>query len=213
MALRAAIEELTPESPPKPSPPKKSTPKKVDKAEVARAAEAAKSIAARVAAQHAEKQAASPAAGAPPSWTTVSSSPGGSGATAGSFSAFEQQFLALWAKGKCESAAALRAHLDALPQTKEAMAAFVGDSLSEDVLAAIVRAAAVVCGGGAPDAAAAAAALLDRLRAARRFEMVWMFCEKAEQQAARAVLDAYAAAEPDASAPLVAACKKAYGLK
>ena len=91
------------------------------------------------------------------------------------------------------------------------MAAFVGDSLSEDVLAAIVR-AAVVCGGGAPTAAAAAA-LLDRLRAARRFEMVWMFCGKAEQQAARAVLDAYAAAEPDASAPLVAACKKAYGLK
>ena len=179
---------------------------------MARAAEAAKSIAARVAAQHAEKQAASPTAGAPPSWTTVSSSPGGSGATAGSFSAFEQQFLALWAKGKCESAAALRAHLDALPQTNEAMAAFVGDSLSEDVLAAIVRAAAVVCGGGARDAAAAAARL-DRLRAARRFEMVWMFCGKAEQQAARAVLDAYAAAEPDASAPLVAACKKAYGLK
>ena len=108
---------------------------------------------------------------------------------------------------------ALRAHLDALPQTNESMATFVGDSLSEDVLAAIVRAAAVVCGGGAPDAAAAAAALLDRLRAARRFEMVWMFCGKAEQQAARAVLDAYAAAEPDASAPLVAACKKAYGLK
>ena len=43
--------------------------------------------------------------------------------------------------------------------------------------------------------------------------MVWMFCGKAEQQAARAVLDTYAAAEPDASAPLVAACKKAYGLK
>ena len=123
-----------------------------------------------------------------------------------SFSAFERNFLALWAKGKCPDAPRLREQLELLPTTQQGFVAFVGDTLSAELISALVLAAERVLSPAAP---ADAAGLLCRLSCARRFDMLWMFVDKAEQKAAAEIIRrAVAAGGGPAEDDLAAVCKR-----
>ena len=102
-----------------------------------------------------------------------------------SFTAFERTFSQVWARGKCADATRLRAHLELLPAAQADLVAFVGDSLSAELLSALVLAAERVLSADEP---AAAVGLLCRLSAVRRFDMLWMFVEKAEHAAAEQIV-------------------------
>ena len=123
-----------------------------------------------------------------------------------SFSAFERNFLALWAKGKCPDAPRLREQLELLPTTQQGFVAFVGDTLSAELISALVLAAERVLSPAAP---ADAAGLLCRLSCARRFDMLWMFVDKAEQKAAAEIIRrVVAAGGGPAEDDLAAVCKR-----
>ena len=102
-----------------------------------------------------------------------------------SFTAFERTFSEAWARGKCADATRLRAHLELLPTAQADLVAFVGDSLSAELLSALVLATERVL---SPEEPAAAAGLLCRLSHVRRFDMLWMFVEKAEHTAAEQIV-------------------------
>ncbi len=125
-----------------------------------------------------------------------------------SFTSFERTFTTLWAKGKCTDVPRLREQLELLPNTPQSLAAFMGDSLSSELLSALVLATERAL---SPDAPAAAAALVCRLSQARRFEMLWMFLGKAEHAAAeqvfRRAIDG-GGCKPDEEMDIVAVCKR-----
>merc|ERR1719469_1553251 len=107
-----------------------------------------------------------------------------------SFSAFERTFLALWAKGKCSDAPRLREQLE--------------------LLSALVLAAEQVL---SPVAPVDAAGLLCRLSCARRFDMLWMFVDKAEHKAAGEILRRAVAAGGGPNEDDIAALCKRCGIK
>lgn len=127
-----------------------------------------------------------------------------------SFSAFERTFLALWAKGKCSDAPRLHEQLELLPTTQQGLVAFVGDTLSAELLSALVLAAERVLSPAAP---ADAAGLLCRLSCARRFDMLWMFVDKAEQKAAGEIIRRVVAAGGGPTEDELAAVCKRCGIK
>jgi len=127
-----------------------------------------------------------------------------------SFSAFERTFLALWAKGKCSDAPRLREQLELLPAMQQSLVAFVGDSLSAELLSALVLAAEQVL---SPVAPVDAAGLLCRLSCARRFDMLWMFVDKAEHKAAGEILRRAVAAGGGPNEDDIAALCKRCGIK
>ena len=127
-----------------------------------------------------------------------------------SFSGFERTFLALWAKGKCSDAPRLREQLELLPTTQQGLVAFVGDTLSAELLSALVLAAERVLSPAAP---ADAAGLLCRLSCARRFDMLWMFVDKAEQKAAGEIVRRVVAAGGGPTEDDLAAVCKRCGIK
>ena len=145
------------------SPTSPTKPRSGGRVDLGKAAEMAKRVAER-----AQASSQSPIAGSPQSFT-----------------AFERTFSQVWARGKCADATRLRAHLELLPAAQADLVAFVGDSLSAELLSALVLAAERVLSADEP---AAAVGLLCRLSAVRRFDMLWMFVEKAEHAAAEQIV-------------------------
>jgi len=139
----------------------------------------------------------------------ASKAPGGGavgGGVVATFSAFERQFNAVWAKGK-GTPEALRTVLAHLPSSESAMQAFVRESLTDDLLSAIVRATDI-----AGEPVGVAAARVAHLAACKRFEMAWMFAGAAEKTSVSDMLNAAKDCAEVPAAELQAAAKR-YGVK